>query len=293
MEAKVCTKCKTGKTSIEFPKDPRQSSGLSVWCLQCHRVRNRAYYAKNKKRLLAKSKIYAAEHSERIRDLQKTYREKNYVKISPEEWERRRIDREDRRRREVADRSDQREMVRLVSRCKPRKRPFRCPVVATISTYKQCTQCLNCKPLSEFPKRITSTDGHCSNCKKCKQQYTSIWQKQNRDRLRFLSRKRYASRPDVREQSHTYSKAAKFRRKTRLQNVRCDLTAAQWRTIKSIYKNCCAYCGKKKPLTQDHVIPISKGGAHTASNIIPACQSCNSSKGARLPLVTYQPHLIA
>jgi 5-methylcytosine-specific restriction endonuclease McrA len=28
-------------------------------------------------------------------------------------------------------------------------------------------------------------------------------------------------------------------------------------------------------------VPLSRGGSHTASNIVPACRSCNSSKGAR------------
>lgn len=86
----------------------------------------------------------------------------------------------------------------------------------------------------------------------------------------------------------------RFRRRVNLQNAAVvDLTETQWLAIKVAYRHRCAYCGEKKPLTQDHVIPVSKGGAHTASNIVPACQSCNSSKGARLPLVTYQPHLIA
>lgn len=44
----------------------------------------------------------------------------------------------------------------------------------------------------------------------------------------------------------------------------------------------CHYCHEFKPLTMDHVIPVSKGGPHTASNIVPACQPCNSRKGARL-----------
>lgn len=28
----------------------------------------------------------------------------------------------------------------------------------------------------------------------------------------------------------------------------------------------------------DHVIPLSKGGHHTASNVVPACGPCNSVK---------------
>lgn len=69
-----------------------------------------------------------------------------------------------------------------------------------------------------------------------------------------------------------------------------DLTARQWRNIKAAYRHRCAYCGKRRPLTMDHVIPLSKGGSNTASNVVPACRSCNSSKCDR-DAPTYQPLL--
>jgi 5-methylcytosine-specific restriction endonuclease McrA len=36
-------------------------------------------------------------------------------------------------------------------------------------------------------------------------------------------------------------------------------------------------------ITLDHVIPLTRGGAHTASNLRVACRSCNSSKGELMP----------
>ena len=33
-------------------------------------------------------------------------------------------------------------------------------------------------------------------------------------------------------------------------------------------------------MTRDHLEPVSEGGRTIQSNIVPACQSCNSSKGA-------------
>jgi len=56
------------------------------------------------------------------------------------------------------------------------------------------------------------------------------------------------------------------------------LTGDKWERIKQHFDNKCAYCGEDKPLTQEHFIPISKGGEYTHNNIIPVCQSCNSSK---------------
>ena len=46
----------------------------------------------------------------------------------------------------------------------------------------------------------------------------------------------------------------------------------------------CKYCGTDNNLTLDHVIPRSKGGKSTWSNLITACKSCNAKKG------DYTPH---
>lgn len=46
----------------------------------------------------------------------------------------------------------------------------------------------------------------------------------------------------------------------------------------------CSYCGTNaEKMTLDHVIPQSRGGSHAAENLVLACRSCNSSKGAKTP----------
>lgn len=59
-----------------------------------------------------------------------------------------------------------------------------------------------------------------------------------------------------------------------------DLTFEQWQAILAAHDHRCHYCGAACPLTMDHVTAISKGGTHTASNVVPACRSCNSRKRA-------------
>lgn len=48
---------------------------------------------------------------------------------------------------------------------------------------------------------------------------------------------------------------------------------------------CCAYCGtpehQSAELEIEHIVPISKGGPHLLSNIVPACARCNDSKGSK------------
>ena len=67
------------------------------------------------------------------------------------------------------------------------------------------------------------------------------------------------------------------------------LTAKEWQEIKEAFNGRCAYCGwTDRRLTRDHFIPITLGGDHTKSNVVPSCSSCNSRKGNRqVPLQAY------
>jgi 5-methylcytosine-specific restriction endonuclease McrA len=48
----------------------------------------------------------------------------------------------------------------------------------------------------------------------------------------------------------------------------------------------CYWCGKRTKKTDrhlDHIVPISKGGPHLASNLCVACRDCNMTKHAQMP----------
>lgn len=46
----------------------------------------------------------------------------------------------------------------------------------------------------------------------------------------------------------------------------------------------CRYCGMEPDdMCIDHVIPSSRGGETVLDNLVTACRSCNSTKGARTP----------
>lgn len=77
------------------------------------------------------------------------------------------------------------------------------------------------------------------------------------------------------ERCRTYSQ--NYRAKVR-KNI-CDLTLDQWVKCLEYFNYCDAYTGL--PLTkvsQDHIVPVSKGGGTTRSNIIPCERNVNSSK---------------
>jgi 5-methylcytosine-specific restriction endonuclease McrA len=74
-----------------------------------------------------------------------------------------------------------------------------------------------------------------------------------------------------------------------------NLSAAQWRELQAAFDHCCAYCGRraKGHLTQDHITPLSQGGNHTLSNVVPACKTCNDHKHAGPPPSPVQPLLLS
>lgn len=50
--------------------------------------------------------------------------------------------------------------------------------------------------------------------------------------------------------------------------------------------NLCMYCGNRyagSELTRDHVLPVSRGGKDFWSNVVSACNGCNTRKGGRTP----------
>jgi len=72
------------------------------------------------------------------------------------------------------------------------------------------------------------------------------------------------------------------KRKARMLGCDGSFTTAEWKQLCDHYGNVCLCCGEQKPLTVDHVVPISLGGANSIDNIQPLCGTCNSSKGAKV-----------
>ena len=74
----------------------------------------------------------------------------------------------------------------------------------------------------------------------------------------------------------------KARRYAREKNAEGSHTLQQWKDLKVKYDNKCAICGQQKPLTKDHIMPLSKGGTDYIENIQPLCRNCNSKKNNKI-----------
>lgn len=78
------------------------------------------------------------------------------------------------------------------------------------------------------------------------------------------------------------AKAHDARRRARKLNAPGrGVTADDLRELKATSLGLCAYCLRQRKLTVDHVEALARGGAHDPSNLVMACQPCNSRKRDR------------
>jgi len=80
------------------------------------------------------------------------------------------------------------------------------------------------------------------------------------------------------------------RRRARIRGAIGSFTFGEWELLKKQYGYCCPCCSKCEPeikLTEDHIIPLSKGGSNYIENIQPLCGSCNSKKHDKV--IKYEP----
>lgn len=128
--------------------------------------------------------------------------------------------------------------------------------------YRRCVFCGEVKPLETgFPKNGRDKDGSVAYRQDCKTCY-NIRRHENMNRKYhsdFIGgQKRRGDSPDFSHQ--------------------------EWKEALIFFGGECAYCGctprRGQRLTRDHLHAVSQGGTTSQDNIVPACSSCNSSKGA-------------
>ena len=120
------------------------------------------------------------------------------------------------------------------------------------------------------------------------------WRKRNgrdRERERQYAKARYWADPE-RAREINRASLKKYpekrlareaqRRSLKAGNPTFIVTERDWRRLCQRYSNACAYCGRAGKLTQDHIIPVTRGGGYSIGNLLPACQPCNSSKRNKL-----------
>lgn len=128
---------------------------------------------------------------------------------------------------------------------------------------RTCVFCGETKPLVDhFARNGQEPDGTPSYRRDCKVCY-NIRRKEN---------------------NHTKKHSDFLGAQRRRGEVSPSLTHQEWKECVMYFGGECAYCGatprRNRVLTKDHLWPVSLGGLTTPDNVVPACDRCNSSKGA-------------
>ena len=121
----------------------------------------------------------------------------------------------------------------------------------------------------------------------------AYYQEHRAERVVYNRAYREAHKDEARARAHAYNasengRAAKRRssrrRRARKACLPATLTEKDWNYCVGWFGNACAYCGATDvPLQQDHVVSQMADGGYVATNIVPACERCNASKGTTPP----------
>lgn len=169
---------------------------------------------------------------------------------------------------------------------------------------KVCSDCKQEKSIASFSKG-NGQGGFAYKCKECDTAYSNsrkarrketdkirnskpevkerskvlsaVWHKANKERVTFITKRWLQAHPERRRATGRRGNQV---RKARVAKVAHTLTEKEWQETLGSFNFRCAYCHTaNEKLAQEHMRPVSKGGAYIRSNIVPACRSCNSKKG--------------
>jgi 5-methylcytosine-specific restriction endonuclease McrA len=261
ISTKRCTRCGEEKPATSEYFYTAKKGTFRADCRKCVILRSKQYRDTHIEELQEKRKAFREEHPDIVSDR----KHRHYVNHKEEI-------------RETARqyRKDNAEQIREKDRARIRKRN---PEVAHQSYLKNKDKryayaCKYRKANAEKYRQYQNEYHKTEKMRRWKRQ----WDKSNSDRLIGYQRKWARANPDkVREAAH--------RRRAKIAKLPHSFTTTEWKRAIEYFGGVCAYCSNPPSLfdinlvlQQEHHIPLNNGGSYTPDNIIPACQSCNTSK---------------
>ena len=181
--------------------------------------------------------------------------------------------------------------------------PRRYAAMTEIIHTKTCSKCQETKPLSEFYKNKTTSDGLQYMCKACVLGYRQYHKKElkikrdiNREDLNEYGRKYYkGNKGKIADNNKEYRKTevgknAYSKATHRYQALKLGATIEDFSPIEVFKRDgyICQLCKKKTRLDYkhthplfpnlDHIVPLSLGGPHSPANTKCLCRHCNLTK---------------
>jgi 5-methylcytosine-specific restriction endonuclease McrA len=96
--------------------------------------------------------------------------------------------------------------------------------------------------------------------------------------------KRYMSNPEFRERERIRARDRKLRRASGIEAASDGSLTTSALVALFASAKCCPFCRKRMKSQEkslDHIVPLSKGGAHSVLNVLVCCKRCNAKKHAR------------
>jgi len=250
---KRCTRCDIeypATSAFFYPVYPKSLGKFRSECKPCSHARKRQYRAANRDNEREYHRRYYETNRDKERNRGSQYRKANREK----ELARKRKYYEDNWAKEQT-----------------RKRRYREANRDKDLAYKQRYREINRESVREYNKRYYTENAEAQRERKRK------YYAENPDKVRQSARRWNAKNPE--KAALTYQ-----RRRARKQALPNTLTQTEWRRSITHWGGCCAYCGKvTNKLMMEHFIPLTNPACTgtVATNIVPACGSCNISKGKR------------
>ena len=243
LTSKICSRCEIEQPFENFYPHKKHKNGYSSICKSCRSI---------------ETKLYRETNAEKIRERKHAWQQSESGKASAKQSREKR-------------REEHPEEIREY------QRNYRETHKEEINTTKRKHYA---KDPSDKERSLQWRREHPEQAKAI----TKRWYENNTETAMERNRAWQKANPEKVRQIAVVSEAKK--RSLKHADTKNDLTTAQWREILAAYQYRCVYCphdckackAKSHQLTQDHITPVAKGGSTTASNIVPACRSCNSKK---------------
>jgi hypothetical protein len=296
MDTKTCSKCGIEKPLSDFPKAKQCKDGYLGFCKECKSKQDREYSAQyridnkdkekkrhakyhkdNRDREVEKKRKYRKEHPEADRE----YYLKNKEKLNEQSRENYRNNKE--RYSELGKRYYQNHKEETAAYAKKYRAEHKEETRERRRKWKKTPKGKeNEKRYYERNKEkiLPKMAEYYLEVREEHLERSMKWAKDNPDKYKIIM-KRYKQSPKgkIMDKNHNH-------RRRELLGHGDGITLDQWIKILEIQNHRCNECGrkfsKKLKATEDHIIPLAKGGLHEFSNIQALCGKCNSTKNANL-----------